>query len=328
MAYEWRDLTVSSDRAQNLLRKSARYGPIIALIGIYIVFSLTTDRFLTYRNQLNILRQVSIIGILAIGVTFVILCAEIDLSIAQMTEFTGVLIAALVTGMYFATTVPVPLAVLIGLAAGVSVGAVAGYITSRFNVPSFMSTLAVLFLADGLSLIISDGRPIGGIPDSLQLIGRGSVGDIPLIVLFFLSLLVISQLILSYTRFGLYIYAVGGDRHAARLMGINVRRIRFAVIVISAAFTVLAAIALIGRIGSANPNMGQGLLLPPIAAVILGGTNLFGGYGNMIGTLVGVLILGTLANGLNLMGVGPSGQLVAQGVILMLAVLLNVVGRN
>ncbi|MCU4974797.1 ABC transporter permease [Halobacteria archaeon AArc-m2/3/4] len=328
MAYDWGAVSSSSDLIQNLLRKSAVYGPVIALIGIYVVFSIVTDRFLTYRNQLNILRQVSIIGILAIGVTFAILCAEIDLSIAQMTEFTGVLIAALATGMYYSTTVPVPIAVLIGLGAGVSVGAIAGYITSRFDVPSFMSTLAVLFLADGLSLIVSDGRPIGGIPDSLQVIGRESVAGVPLIVLFFLSLLVVSQLILSYTRFGLYIYAVGGDRQAARLMGINVMRIRFAVLVISAAFTVFAAIALIGRIGSANPNMGSGLLLPPIAAVILGGTNLFGGEGNMIGTLVGVLILGSLANGLNLVGVGPSGQLVAQGIILMIAVLMNVFARG
>jgi len=307
---------------------AARYGPIIGLVGLYVVFSLVTERFLTVGNQLNVLRQVSIIGILAIGSTFVILCAEIDLSIAQMTEFTGVLMAALVTGTYVSVVLPVPVAILAGLAAGASLGAVSGFLTSYFNVPSFMSTLAMLFLADGLSLIISDGRPISGLPDSLKILGGTDVAGVPTIVLVFLVVLVLSQLLLSYTRLGLYIYAVGGDREAASLMGINVRRVRFLVLVISATLTAVAALLLLGRIATATPNMGQGLLLPPIAAVILGGTDLFGGAGNMFGTFVGVLILGSLANGLNLLGIGPSGQLVAQGLVLMVAVLANVVGRE
>lgn len=310
------------------LRTVARYGPLIALIGLYIVFGVITDRFLTVSNQITILRQVSIIGILAIGTTFVILAAEIDLSIAQMTEFTGVLIAALATGMYFALVVPVPVAILAGLLAAAALGAVSGILTSYFNVPSFMSTIAMLFLADGLSLIVSGGRPIAGLPDSLRWFGGSELAGFPTIVIVFLTVLVISQFILSYTRFGLYIYATGGDREAARMIGINVRRVRFSVLVICASLTAIAALLLIGRIASANPNMGQGLLLPPIAAVILGGTNLFGGSGNMMGTLVGVLILGALANGLNLLGVGPAGQLVSQGVILMLAVLANVLARD
>jgi len=140
-------------------------------------------------------------------------------------------------------------------------------------------------------------------------LGSGSTLGFPTIALTFIALLIVSQLVLSYTRFGLYIYAIGGDRQAAERMGINVKFVRMSVLVLMAVFTVIGGIVMLGRIASATPNMGASLLLPPIAAVILGGTNLFGGSGNMIGTLVGVLILGSLSNGLNLMGIGPAGQL-------------------
>ncbi|WP_158237418.1 ABC transporter permease [Halegenticoccus soli] len=308
-------------------QKIGQYGPIFGLIGLYALFSAFADQFLTYGNQLNILRQISLIGILAVASTFPILCAEIDLSIAQMMELTGVLIAGLATGSYVAQTVSVPVAVLAGLATAVFLGGVSGFITSRFEVPSFMTTLAMLFLADGLSLTISGNRPIRGLPEALTALGGSEIFGIPSIALVFLTLLAVSQLILSYTRFGLYIYAIGGNRESAELVGINVKRVRMGVLVLSASFTVLAAIVAMGRIGSVDPNMGTGLLLPPIAAVILGGANLFGGSGNMIGTLVGVLILGVLANGLNLLGIGPDGQLVAQGIVLLVAVLANVSRR-
>lgn len=315
------------ERDQATLQKLGRYGPIIGLVGLYVAFTYTTDRFLSYRNQLNILRQVSIIGILAIGSTFPILASEIDLSIAQMMEFTGLLIAALATGSLLASEVPAPAAVAAGFLAALFLGGISGYITSRFEAPSFMTTLAMLFLADGLGLIVSNNRPIVGLPESLTVLGGETTFEFPNIAIVFLSLLVLSQLVLSYTRFGLYVYAVGGNREAAELMGINVPIVRMSVLMLSAAFTVVAGVVMLGRIGSAIPTMGTNLLLPPIAAVILGGANLFGGSGNMVGTLVGVLILGVLSNGLNLLGVNPAGQLVAQGIVLMVAVLANVIGR-
>lgn len=316
-------VSVASIRDELSVAKLGQYGPILGLVGLYLIFGLLTDRFLTYGNQLNIIRQSAVIGILAIGSTFVILCAEIDLSIAQMTEFIGLLIAALITGS-LATAVPIPVAILGGLLAAVAIGGTAGIITSHYGVPSFMTTLAMLFLADGLGLIVSDNQPIAGLPDGIRVLGSGSTVGFPNIAIVFLVLIIVSQLVLSYTKFGLYIYAVGGDREAAELVGINVKFIRTSVLVVSAIFTVIAAIVLMGRIGSATPTMGANLLLPPIAAVILGGTDLFGGRGNMIGTFVGVLILGALGNGLQLMGVPPSGQLVAQGIVLLIAVLANV----
>jgi ribose transport system permease protein len=312
------------------LRKIGQYGPILGLVGLYITFSLLNDRFLTVQNQLNVLRQLSIIGILAIGVTFTILCAEIDLSFAQVMEVTGLTIATLAVGarLFEGSAIPVPLAILVGLLIGAAFGTVSGFVTARFGVPSFMATLAMLFLADGMGLIVSGNRPIIGLPESITAIGGTRVFGFPSIVVVFLLLLVVSQLILSYTKFGLYIYAIGGDRQSAERMGINVMRVRLGTLVISGVFAAIAGLVTLGRLGSAVPTMGAGLLLPPIAAVILGGADLFGGSGNMIGTLIGVLILGILQNGLNLVGVGPSGQLVAQGIVLLLAVLANVVGRN
>lgn len=308
----------------------SQYGPIIGLVGLYAAFSLLNDRFLTVGNQMNILQQVSIIGIMAIGVTFPILCAEIDLSIAQVMEVAGLTIATLAVGarLFEGSSVPVPLAILAGLSLGAAFGAVSGYVTARFGVPSFMTTLAVLFLADGFGLIVSGNRPIIGLPESITSIGGSRMFGLPTIVIVFFSLLVVSQLILSYTKFGQYVYAIGGDRQSAERMGINVVAVRLGTLVISGVFAAIAGLVTLGRLGSAVPTMGAGLLLPPIAAVILGGADLFGGSGNMVGTLVGVLILGVLQNGLNLMGVGPSGQLVAQGIVLMLAVLANVTGQD
>ena len=324
--------TVDTNAIRNRLSVASigRYGPIVGLVGLCVAFTLLNEQFLTVQNQLNVLQQVSIVGIMAIGVTFPILCAEIDLSIAQVLEVVGVAIATLAVGARFfeGQSVPVALAVLVGLGLGAAFGAVSGYVTARFGVPSFMTTLAMLFLADGLGLIVSGNRPIIGLPSSLTAVGGATVFGLPSLVLVFLSLLILSQAILSYTKFGLYIYAIGGDRQSAERMGINVMAVRLGTLVISAVFAGIAGLVTLGRLGSAVPTMGAGLLLPPIAAVILGGANLFGGSGNMIGTLVGVLILGVLQNGLNLIGVGPSGQLVAQGIVLMLAVLANVVGQN
>ena len=308
------------------LDRISRYGPIIGLVGLYVAFSVLNDRFLTVGNQMNVLRQVSIIGIMAIGVTFPILCAEIDLSIAQVMEVAGLTIATLAVGarLFEDFLLPVPVAILIGLLFGALFGTISGYVTARFGVPSFMTTLAMLFLADGLGLIVSGNRPITGLPESLTAIGGARILGLPSLVVVFLALLVVSQFILSYTKFGLYIYAIGGDRQSAERMGINVMAVRMGTLIISGLFAGIAGLVMLGRLGSAVPTMGANMLLPPIAAVILGGADLFGGSGNMMGTLVGVLILGVLQNGLNLMGVGPSGQLVAQGIVLMLAVLANV----
>ncbi|RQG96523.1 ABC transporter permease [Natrarchaeobius chitinivorans] len=304
-----------------------RHAPIVGLIGMYALFGIYTENFLTVSNQINVLNQSAIIGVLAIGMSFAIFCGEIDLSVAEIMQFVGLLIAALATGMLMWPQLPPLVAIIIGLLVGVGLGGVSGYITSRFDVPSFMTTLAMLFLASGFGLITTNSRPVLSLPGELVFFGGESILSVPVLVIVFIACIVLGQLILSYTRFGQHVYAVGGNREAAARMGVNVMRIRMGVIMISGGFAALAGLLMLGRIGSATPTMGVGYLLPPIAAVVLGGADLFGGEGHMYGTLIGVLILAVLSNGLNLMGVSTEAQLVAQGIILMLAVIANVMFR-
>nr|WP_276277580.1 ABC transporter permease [Halomicroarcula sp. SYNS111] len=255
---------VGAAREQVTLKQISQYGPIIGLVGLYVAFTLLNDRFLTVGNQVNVLQQVSIIGIMAIGVTFPILCAEIDLSIAQVMEVGGLTIATLAVGarLFEGFAIPVPAAILVGLLLGATFGAVSGFVTARFGVPSFMTTLAMLFLADGFGLIVSGNRPIIGLPASLTAIGGSRVLGFPSIVIVFLALLVASQLLLSYTKFGLYIYAIGGDRQAAERMGINVPLVRLGTLIISGLFAGIAGLVTLGRLGSAVPTMGG----TPVAA--------------------------------------------------------------
>lgn len=299
-------------------------GPIVGLVGLFIFFSFTTESFLTYSNQTNLISQIALIGTLAIASTFPILAGEIDLSIAQNLEVISIVIVGLTVGKL--ASVGLPAALVAGFLVAIVIGGISGYITSRFNIPSFMTTLAMLFFLDGIGLRLSGGQPISA-PEGLRALGNSVVPGIPYTVVLFLILLVVAQYILSWTQYGKYIYAIGGNDEAADLVGINVFRVRMGVLVLSSVFVGFAALIGIGRVGLVGPTFAGSLLLPPIAAVILGGANLFGGSGNMFGTLVGVLILGTLSNGLNLMGVSPSGQLIVQGIVLIIAVLANVMRR-
>lgn len=298
-----------------------RIGPILGLIGLYVFFTAMTEQFLTYTNQTNLLEQIAIIGTLAIASTFPILAGEIDLSIAQMLEVISIVIVGLTVGEL--ASLPIPVAVATGFVVALVVGGTSGYITSRFGIPSFMTTLAMLFFLDGVGLELSGGQPISA-PDGLTWLGNAVLPGIPYTVFIFFGLLIVAQYILSWTQYGRYIYAIGGDDQAADLVGINVMRVRMGVLILSAVFVAFAALIGIGRVGLVGPTFASSLLLPPIAAVILGGANLFGGSGNMFGTLIGVLILGTLSNGLNLLGVSPSGQLIVQGIVLVVAVVANV----
>jgi ribose/xylose/arabinose/galactoside ABC-type transport system permease subunit len=299
-------------------------GPVIGLIALYVFFTIATNNFLTYRNQTTLISQVAIIGTMAIGSTFPILAGEIDLSIAQMLEVISIVMVGLSVGTF--ASLPIPLAIIAGFVLAILLGGTSGYITSKFGVPSFMMTLAMLFFLDGVGLRLSGGQPISA-PTDLTWLGNSILPGIPYTVVVFLLLLFIAHYILSWTRYGRYIYAVGGNDKAADLVGINVRRVRMGVLILSAIFVGFGALIGIGRVGLVGPTFANSLLLPPIAAVILGGANLFGGSGNVFGTFIGVLILGTISNGLNLMGVSPSGQLIVQGIVLVVAVIANVVRK-
>ena len=319
--------TASGGRGADFSIYAQRFGIVIALVLLCVVLTFANEYFLTARNILNVLRQTSINGILAIGMTFVILTRGIDLSVGSLVALAGVTSAAFATtssiSAFAGGAYPVVVPLLVGLVVGGAMGAISGLFVARYNVPSFVATLGMLSSARGLTLLFSDGRPIPALTDSYRWIGTGDVFGIPMPVVIFAIVFVISWYVLDYTRFGRRVYAAGGNPHAAKVSGISVSRIRLSVYVISGVFAGLAGMILAARTGSALPQAGVAYELDAIAAVVIGGTSLAGGVGHVAGTLVGALLIGVVNNGLDLMGVESYYQQVIKGVLIVAAVLLD-----
>jgi len=280
--------------------------------------SFLSDHFLTLPNILNVIRQVSIMGIMAVGMTFVILSQGIDLSVGSLLAFTGAVAAGLLSGGQ-----SIFLAVLVGLAAGAALGFFNGFMIAKANLPDFIVTLAMMSIARGLALVYTGGRPISGFDPGFRFIGGGRLGLIPIPVIIFLVIIVLGYIVLTRTTFGRYVYAVGGNREAARLAGINTDRIKMAVYTLSGLLAGVSGVILTARLNSAQPTAGRAYELDVIAMVVLGGTSLMGGKGTVQGTLIGALIIGVLNNSLNLLGVASFYQEVAKGIVILLAVLLD-----
>ncbi len=310
--------------ALNWASRNARLlAPLVTLISMFIFFSLVTDVFLTIQNLQNVVTQIAPIAVAATGVTFVLLCAEIDLSIASVASFTGVFAAWLWVGDVIAIgNWGMPVAILVAAA----VGLVNGYLVAYIGIPSFMMTLAMLTIARGMSIFVSGGKILEAPPVLRQL---GSVSSqifgIPVIGIFALAVLLLGEFVLSYTRFGRYVYMTGANREAAEMSGVNTRQIIMMSLVISAVTAGLTGLLFVGRLSSANPSAGEDILISTIAAVVLGGTSLFGGEGGMRNTILGLLIFGILSNGLNLLPNIPiTFKQALQGIVLLAALLLNV----
>lgn len=304
-----------------------RYGILIALAVLCIVLSLVSDNFLSSRNIINVLRQTSINGILAIGMTFVILTRGIDLSVGSVVALVGVVSASFATtssagfipGAPYMPLVPM----LVGVATGIAVGAMSGLAVARFSVPAFVATLGMLSAARGLTLIYSGGRPVPALTDGYRWIGTGDIAGIPVPIVLFALVFAVAHFVLTRTRFGRHVYAVGGNPHAAKVSGLPVRRIRFAVYAISGALAGIAGMVLAARTGSALPQAGVAYELDAIAAVVIGGTSLVGGVGRVTGTVIGALLIGVMNNGLDLLGVESYYQQVIKGALIVAAVLLD-----
>jgi len=303
------------------------YGIFLAFLLLAIVLSLSNEYFLTAGNISNVLLQTSINGILAIGMTFVILTRGIDLSVGSVVALTGIVSASFATTSATAGIVGAPytpwLAYPVGILVGIACGNLVGVIVSRFSVPSFVATLGMLSAARGMTLIYGGGKPVPALTPDFRWIGTGDVFGIPMPVVLFAMVFMASWWILNRTRFGRYIYAVGGNPHAANTSGINVTRLRFAVYVISGGLAGLAGIVLTARTGSALPQAGIAYELDAIAAVVIGGTSLAGGVGRITGTLIGALIIGVMNNGLDLMGIQSYYQQVLKGALIVGAVMLD-----
>lgn len=303
-------------QSSEIIRK---YGLILILLLTVIVLSLASDAFLTWTNIMNVLRQVSIIGILAVGMTFIILTAGIDLSIGSLMAVAAVVAASIVS--YNPDLVLI--ALIAGMLASGFLGGMSGVMAAKLNVAPFVATLAMMTIARGIALIYTNGRPIGIDSESFTFLGQGYLGPIPVPVAIFILITVIMGITLSTTKFGRYVYAIGGNENATRISGVNVPKVKIWVYVINGFLAGLAGMLLASRISSGQPNSGMGYELDAIAAVVIGGTSLFGGKGSLTGTIVGVLIIGVINNGLNLLDVSSYWQQIIKGLIIAGAVILD-----
>jgi ribose transport system permease protein len=296
-----------------------RFSVFIILLVICLIFAIGSGDFLTPSNLLNVALQTSIIAIVAIGMTFTILTAGIDLSVGSLMALCGALAAGLAVRQGLGTYGGIGLALL----AGVVLGAVNGLLIVKGGIPPFVATLAMMAVGRGLTLVYTQGRPIAGLEKNFIFWGTGRLLSIPMPVILMVILAFIAFVVLRYTRFGLYVYATGGNEETTRLAGVSPDRIKLAVYVISGFTATLGGVLLTARLWSAQPNAAVGWELDAIAAPVLGGTSLFGGVGGIGGTLVGAFIIGVLSNGLNLMGVSSYYQQVIKGAVFILAVMLD-----
>jgi ribose transport system permease protein len=300
--------------------------------GIYAVFVLLllvlwrlSPHFLTFSNLFNIGSQASMIAVTAVGMTMVILMAEIDLSVGSVAALAG----AVTAGLIQASPVREPAAasLILAVVAGLGVGAAAGLVNGMFivwgGIPSFIVTLGMLSIGRGLVLLYTGGRPIFGFGDDFGLISWGSVGPVPVPILIMLGLFLLAWLFLRDTQLGRYIYAIGSNKEAVKLAGVNVRTIKIGIFSLAGSFSALAGIMLTARLDSAQPTAAVGWELDVIAAVVLGGTSLYGGRGSVFKTLIGAFILQIISNGLNLLNVQAYWQQIAKGAIILIALLIE-----
>jgi len=295
---------------------------LIALIMLIVVVSFMNEHFFTVDNLLNILRQTSVIAILAAGMTLVILTAGIDLSVGSILALCGAFAASMIS-----LEIPVLIAVPVSLLGGAALGSVAGVIIAKGKVQAFIATLVTMTLLRGVTMVYTDGRPIStgftDVADAFSWFGTGYLLSIPVPVWMMISVFFGIWYLLNHTRFGRYIYALGGNESATLLSGINVDRIKIAVYSICGLLSALAGIIITSRLSSAQPTAGMGYELDAIAAVVLGGTSLAGGKGRITGTLIGALIIGVLNNALNLLDVSSYYQMIIKAVVILLAVLVD-----
>ncbi|RTH97504.1 ribose ABC transporter permease [Thermus scotoductus] len=296
----------------------ARYGLVWALGILVLVLSLLSPYFLAPSNLLNILRQVSINAVLALGMTVVILKGGIDLSVGSLLALAG----AMAAGLAVAGLSPV-LAMGLGIGVAIALGILQGLLVAYAGLPPFIVTLAGLTAFRGLTLVYTDGRPITGLPEPFLFLGNGTVLGIPVPVMAMLLFLLLTHFLLRYTAWGRYLYAIGGNEEAARLSGVPVAPIKVFAYAYSGLAAGLAALVLTGRLNSAQPTAGTGFELDAIAAAVVGGTSLAGGRGTAWGTFLGALIIGVLNNGMNLLNVSAFYQLIAKGVVIVLALLVD-----
>jgi inositol transport system permease protein len=317
--------SANRDRFSAFIRK---YAIVFILLAMLLAMTFLSEAFLTPRNLLNIVRQISVMGLIAIGVTMVIITGGIDLSSGSVLALAAVVSTSLAQRLDWAEIkfpgldVPVFVPILAALAVGALCGLVNGSLIASFRIPPFIATLGMMTIARGLALIYSE-RPVSGLTDSYNYIGQGEPFGIPLPIIILAVVAIGAHIMLNNTRFGRHIYALGGNEQAARISGINISRVKIGVYTIAGLLAGLSGLVLSSRIGSGQPGLGVGYELDAIASAVIGGTSLSGGIGTIWGTIVGALIIGVLNNGLDLLNVSAYWQTIVKGSIIVIAVIID-----
>ena len=311
-----------------------RGGPLIALLVLVAILGFASEHFFSIDNFLNIARQSSFTAIVAVGQTVVIITGGIDLSIAAIAALSASVTAVLLTqaveigGIAIGPMHPA-IAIPIGILVGIVAGLLNGWTIARFKIPDFVATLGTMTIFRGVALLVTDGLPVPSfntaaeLPRALLWLGGGDIAGIPASALIALLAGALGWYVLRYTTFGRSVYAVGGNRQAALVSGISIERTKIIAYGFSGLMAAIAGLVMMGRLNSANALMAEGEELRSIAAVVIGGTNLFGGEGGVIGSLLGAIIIGVLGNGLNLLNVSPFWQRIAQGLVIILVVVFD-----
>ena len=316
-----------------------KYGIVFIFMAMFFGMWFLSDAFLQPRNLLNIVRQISVMGLIAIGVTVVIITTGIDLSSGSVLALSAVAAASLAQrtdwdgAKYPGLDLPIIVPIIVALIIGAFCGSINGWLIARFKIPPFIATLGMMTIARGFALIYSD-RPVSGLTDAYNFIGQGELLKIlpipdqpplgiPIPVIILAVVAIGTHIMLNNTRFGRHIYAVGGNEQAARISGLNVGRIKIGVYMFAGLLSGLAGVVLSSRIGSGQPGLGVGYELDAIAAAVIGGTSLSGGIGTIWGTIVGALIIGVLNNGLDLLNVSAYWQTIVKGSIIVVAVIID-----
>lgn len=308
---------------ENVKSNLKKYRSLIGLFLLCVIIAIATPRFLTLSNITNVLTQIAVNAIIAVGMSFVILTGGIDLSVGSTVALSGAVAASVVL-----STGSIPLAIIAAIIVGAVIGLINGVLVSKGKLQAFIATLATMTIFRGETLVFTQGNPISKLPESFMVLGNGSLGFLPVPILITIIVAVIAIYALSQTKLGRYIYAVGGNEDSSRLSGINTNKIKTLVYMVAGIASAIGGIILTSRIGSASPNAGTGYELDAIAAVVIGGTSLSGGEGKISGTIIGALIIGVISNGLNLMNVSPFYQSFVKGLVILVAVLLDKKQKN
>jgi inositol transport system permease protein len=322
------DGLLTRERLGTFLRKYLIVFIFLGMCVLLAVFS-PNNSFLKPQNLINVVRQISVIGLLALGVMVCIIALGIDLSLGSVLGLSAVVTASLVQqigwkeALYPGFNAPVVVALLAGLFIGIGLGAVNGSLIAVFRIPPFIATLGMMTIARGLAYIYSNGRPVSTLTPEFLFIGGGALLGVPFPIIVFGVVILLTHLMLNNTRFGRHVYAIGGNETAARVSGVKIGRTKILIYAFSGLMAGLGGVVLTARVQSATPSLGTGYELDAIAAAVIGGTSFAGGIGTVWGTVVGALIIGVMNNGLDLLNVSPFYQQVVKGVIIIVAIIID-----